>query len=105
MMMNHCEPSEAHAVATSGEGIILDVRGSDERAYGYIPGSLHIPLHELPARFNELPKDKVIVCQCASGGRSAQATGFLAQQGFRAQNLSGGIGFWNMNGLPVTRDA
>ena len=101
--MNQVQPQEAHAVAGSGHAVILDVRGHDERAYGFIPGSLHIPLHELPQRHQELPKDKVIVCQCASGGRSMSATRFLEQAGFRASNLVGGIGHWHMTGLPVVR--
>lgn len=102
-MMQQFGPEEAHNAVQSGQAIMLDVRGPDEWAMGHIPNATHIPLHELPQRFEELPKDKLIVCQCASGGRSASATQFLAQAGFNAANLNGGIGYWSMTGLPVVR--
>lgn len=42
----------------------------DERVKGCIPGSLHIPLDYLRARFEELPRDKEIIAYCHSGQRS-----------------------------------
>lgn len=102
-MIPTCQPQEAQTVAAAGDAIILDVREAMEWAMGHIDGATLIPLNELPQRFTELPKDKRIICQCASGGRSASATRFLVEAGYDAHNMAGGIMQWRMSGLPVVR--
>lgn len=76
--------------------VLLDVRTSAERSRRHIPGSVHMPLHELKGRIGELEKFKVkeIVCYCQSGSRSLSAANILKHQGFRVANLSGGISSW-----------
>ena len=74
---------------------ILDVREPNEYQICRIPGSVLIPLGELPRRYAELPKDKDIVAHCKMGGRSAKAQEFLQSVGFkRVKNLKGGILDW-----------
>ena len=74
---------------------ILDVREPNEYQICRIPGSVLIPLGELPRRYAELPQDKDIVAHCKMGGRSAKATEFLQSVGFkRVKNLRGGILDW-----------
>jgi sulfur-carrier protein adenylyltransferase/sulfurtransferase len=74
---------------------ILDVREPNEYQICRIPGSVLIPLGELPRRYAELPTDKDIVAHCKMGGRSAKATEFLQSVGFkRVKNLRGGILDW-----------
>ena len=79
--------------------MILDVREDDEWAAGRIPGSTHIPMHEVVARLDEV-EDRV-VCVCAVGGRSARVTAYLTSQGRDAVNLDGGIYAWAGEGRPV----
>jgi len=55
---------------------VLDTRRNDERAKSAIPGSQHIPLHELPARLDEVPPEDVWV-HCGSGYRAAIAASLL----------------------------
>ena len=74
--------------------VLLDVRRPDERAKGFIPGSIHIPLDQLRARLNELPRDKEVVVHCLSGQRSYFACRILAQHGFRVRNLTGSYRTW-----------
>jgi rhodanese-related sulfurtransferase len=74
--------------------LLLDVRRADERAKGFIPGSIHIPLDEVRARMNELPRDKEIVVHCLSGQRSYFACRILSQYGFRVRNLTGSYRTW-----------
>jgi sulfur-carrier protein adenylyltransferase/sulfurtransferase len=75
--------------------LVLDVREPNEYQICRIPGSVLIPLGELPRRYAELPTDKDIVTHCKMGGRSAKATEFLQSVGFkRVQNLRGGILDW-----------
>ena len=74
--------------------VVLDVRSSAERAAGFIPGSIHIPLDEIRARMNGLPRDREIVVSCLSGQRSYFACRILAQHGFRVRNLTGSYRTW-----------
>ena len=77
------------------ETILLDVREVAELAIASIPGALHIPMREIPARLGELDPNKIIICLCHMGGRSAQVTAFLNSRGHsRAVNLNGGITAW-----------
>jgi sulfur-carrier protein adenylyltransferase/sulfurtransferase len=71
------------------------VREPNEYQICRIPGSVLIPLGELPRRYAELPDDKDIVALCKMGGRSAKATDFLHSVGVkRVKNLRGGILDW-----------
>ncbi|MBI5385385.1 MAG: FAD-dependent oxidoreductase [Verrucomicrobia bacterium] len=74
--------------------LLVDVRTDEERQKGFIPGSTHIPLHQLRARLGELPKDKEIVVFCQSGQRSYFASRLLAQRGYRVRNLTGSFRTW-----------
>lgn len=78
-----------------GTTIYLDIRENEERENGgFIPGSIHIPLAELRARSNELPKDGEIIVYCQTGQRSYFASRILIQKGFEVRNLSGGYRTW-----------
>ncbi len=73
----------------------LDVRRDDEREKSTL-GGVHIPLHELEARHQELPRDKkTIVVYCHHGVRSLYAVQFLKYHGFDALSLRGGIDLWS----------
>jgi rhodanese-related sulfurtransferase len=62
--------------------LFLDVRTEKEVEYQTIPFSVHIPLHELVDRLDELPKDKCIVAFCSSIFRGAVAYTYLRANGF-----------------------
>ncbi|MGB3916109.1 rhodanese-like domain-containing protein [Thiothrix litoralis] len=87
----------------SGEKVrLIDVRSASEVAQGIIENSEFMPLHTLPLRMNDLPKDETIVFYCRSGARSAQACMFLSQNtGIEAVNLRGGIISWYQAGMKV----
>jgi sulfur-carrier protein adenylyltransferase/sulfurtransferase len=74
--------------------VVLDVREPQEYQINRIQGSVLIPLGELPQRYVELDPSEEIVAQCKSGARSARATEFLRQKGYRVRNLKGGILGW-----------
>jgi len=76
--------------------LLLDVRRDDERAKGFIPGSVHIPLDQLRSRMDELPRDREVVAYCQSGQRSYYAARILAQHGFRVRNLTGSYRTWRI---------
>ena len=75
---------------------LLDVREPWEIALASLPGSLDIPMHEIPERLKELDADSPIIVMCKSGGRSQRAADFLASRGYRkVSNLVGGIDAWS----------
>ncbi|MCX3061809.1 rhodanese-like domain-containing protein [Streptomyces beihaiensis] len=84
---------------------LLDVRENDEWQAGHAAAALHIPMSEFVARFGELteaaPQDGRVNVICRSGGRSAQVTMYLAQQGVDAVNVDGGMQAWEAAGRPV----
>ena len=60
--------------------IVVDVRRDDEWAQGRIDGALHVPLHELRDRVEEVP-DAAVWVHCASGYRAAIAASLLDAAG------------------------
>ena len=97
------EISVTQAAARRDAGaFILDVRQPDEWADYHVPGSTLIPLGELQARVNEVPRDKEIVVVCRSGNRSQTGRDILATAGFsRVTSLAGGLKEWKAAGLPT----
>jgi NADPH-dependent 2,4-dienoyl-CoA reductase/sulfur reductase-like enzyme/rhodanese-related sulfurtransferase len=76
------------------KSLLVDVRRLDERVKGFIPGSIHIPLHEIRSRIGELPRDREIVLYCQIGQRAYFASRILTQQGFRTSCLTGSYRTW-----------
>ena len=87
---------ELKAALDRGEPIVvLDVREPQEYQINRIPGSILIPLGDLPKRYVELDPSATIVSQCKSGMRSAKAQELLRSKGFNnVRNLTGGILGW-----------
>ena len=76
---------------------ILDVREPWENSLAKIEGAVLIPLGSLPHSLDKLDRNVEIVAHCHLGMRSADATGFLLQQGFsNVKNLVGGIDAWSV---------
>jgi rhodanese-related sulfurtransferase len=75
-----------------GDVVLVDVRTDQEVSRGVIPGARHIPLHLLPARFEEIDRACALVFYCQSGARSARASAFLSGKGWQeVHNLAGGM--------------
>ena len=75
---------------------LLDVRTESEYAEAHIPGSILMPLHELPSRVAEVPNGGTPIAIVAEHGhRSSSACSILAEHGYHHLfNLDGGIGRW-----------
>ena len=81
---------------------LIDVRSEAELARGKIPGARHIPLHMLPLKSDVLDRTRPTVFYCQTGGRSAQASAFIAAKGYdNVYNLQGGIMAWVRSGKPL----
>ena len=82
------------------EAILIDVREQDEWDLGHLQEAVFIPLSELKAGGSDesyatnlakkLPKDKIIYCHCASGGRVMPASAILHKMGYDVRPLKAG---------------
>ena len=71
--------------------LVLDVRRTPEHAEASLPGSLNVPLHELPARVGEVAAalagrgagDQQVWVHCAGGYRASVAASLLDAAGLR----------------------
>lgn len=101
----------ARAQALIAEGaLLLDVRDAPElERSGHVTGAHHIPRGmlefradaALPSYDSELTPDRVIVLQCASGGRAALAGKLLRDMGYGAVYNAGGFKDWADAGADV----
>ena len=78
-----------------GRFVVLDVREPWELNVCSLPGTISIPMRQVPARTAELPKDKELVVLCHHGIRSQQVALYLEHVGFdKLHNVVGGIAAW-----------
>jgi rhodanese-related sulfurtransferase len=83
---------------------LLDCREPFEWAQVRIPGSLHIPMNEIPSRLVELDPGTEWVVVCAHGNRSYAVAGYLLHNGLKASSLAGGVTDWWMRGGETESD-
>lgn len=73
------------------KAVLVDIRFTEETKAWKMGFGQQIPLNELPKRFNELPKDKIIVTACPHKDRSAIAMAYLRTKGYNARYLTDGL--------------
>lgn len=84
----------------SDDVVFVDLRTAHERAQKAIPAKhqLHIPIEELRARANEVPKDKEVVVFCILSTRGFEGQLILNQAGYdNVKFVQGGIQFWPLD--------
>jgi adenylyltransferase/sulfurtransferase len=77
---------------------LVDVRQPWENQLARLPGSLLIPLNELPQRAAEVPTEPAtpVVVYCHHGVRSLSAVAYLSRLGYQnVRSLAGGIDAWS----------
>jgi len=92
---------EAYEMYQNG-AFVLDVRTQEEWNEYHAPNTTLIPLDQLPARLNEVPRDRQIVVVCRSGNRSQEGREILLDAGFeQVTSMAGGLSEWRASGYPV----
>ena len=88
---------EFNSKLDSDDVVFVDLRTAHERAQKPIPAKnqLHIPIEELRARANEVPKDKEVVVFCILSTRGFEGQLILNNAGYdNVKFVQGGIQFW-----------
>jgi rhodanese-related sulfurtransferase len=105
----YTSPMTVKAWLDSGDQdfVLVDVRLPGAARTWQIPASLAIPVTQMGERFNELPKDKMIVLYCWDTWCSLATTAavVLADHGYRVKELFGGVAAWQVLHLPEERIA
>jgi rhodanese-related sulfurtransferase len=106
--MNFAPLPSVNVAEVPADGLVLDVRENDEWAAGHVEGSLHVPMSDFVARFGEVTEavadGRRAHVMCRVGGRSAQVTQYLVQQGVDAVNIDGGMLAWEGAGRPMVTE-
>ena len=76
--------------------VLLDVREPWEVQICALPGSLHVPMGEVPRRVAEIDAERPLVAICHHGARSMQVALYLEKNGYKnVHNLQGGVDAWS----------
>ena len=98
--------SDEAAEMFGGDGVaFIDVRRPDEYAEGHVKDAIFIPVDDVLARIEELPKDKKLLFICAQGVRSGLACEMAAAMGIGPENLyniEDGTPTWIEKGHPTS---
>jgi len=80
----------------------LDVRTPEEWQEYHIPGATLLPLDQLAANVDKLPRNQDLVIYCRSGNRSVEAARIMLDAGFdNIFSMDGGIKDWDSAGYDV----
>ena len=98
---------EAAEMYEADDTVVVDVRRPDEYQAGHVKGALHIPVDDVLARNEELPRDKKLLFVCAQGVRSGLAAemagaGAMGIDTENLFNIEEGTGAWIEKGKPAS---
>lgn len=84
---------------------LVDVRTAEEFNKEHLANAVNMDWNggDFENLAKGLDKSKPVMVYCLSGARSAEASAFLAKQGYNVYTLNGGIRSWESAGLPVTQ--
>ncbi|MFF5447388.1 rhodanese-like domain-containing protein [Streptomyces sp. NPDC012888] len=98
--------SDVHADLQAGDPgfVLVDTRSTEAWDQGHVPGALHLPTDEIPARAAELvPAGSIVVTYCWGPGcnGATRAAHAFATAGYQVKEMLGGFEYWSREGFPV----
>jgi rhodanese-related sulfurtransferase len=93
-------------IANDKNGVIIDLRTTDEMNKGYIKGAVQIDFlaKDAEQQIDKLDKNKTYYVYCAGGGLSADAAEYMEKKKFkRVYNFEKGFSEWEKKGFPVEK--
>jgi len=97
---------EATRIMNQDDGVVVDLRTTQEFADGHIVGAINIPSATFASRVSELDKykDSAIVLVCKMGQHSSGSSKVLKDEGFsNVCRLTGGMAEWTGANMPVVK--
>lgn len=90
-------PRELQAkMATRDKFLLVDVREPWETKIAQIPGSMLIPMKQVPEHMGVLEGAQEVIVYCHHGIRSLDVAAWLRQQGIEnCRSMAGGIDRWS----------
>ena len=98
--LQHISAEEAIARAAEG-ALLVDVREQWEWDRGHAPEAVLMPMSRFADYVDELPTDADVLVVCQAGSRSYTVASALADAGYRAVDVLGGMDAWRQAGGPV----
>lgn len=100
-----CTVQELKKDLETNKPVLLDVRDIKNRIHaGWIAGSSHIYVGQLPDHLNEIPLDRPVKVYCDAGYKGSIAASILARAGYSdVTNVLGGMQAWIHAGYPVEK--
>jgi rhodanese-related sulfurtransferase/DNA-binding transcriptional ArsR family regulator len=88
-----------------GSVTVVDVRPPEEYAAGHVPGAINLPLRNIGARLEGLPKRREVIAYCRGPYcvMAFEAVARLRRQGIKARRLEDGYPEWARAGFPIER--
>lgn len=94
-----------YLTALPSDVMIIDVRNEDELKSGKLNGSINIPTEEIKSKTAAIPKNKLVVTQCASGVRAEMAYHTLKELGYtRVKFLNAKVVFESGGGYRLVKE-
>src|SRR3990172_1409602 len=99
----HAVSREDVAGLVRASALLLDVRPRAEFESGHLRGAVNIPIEELSAKVDELPRDRKIITYCRGEYClfADEAAHLLRSHGFDVVRLEGGWPEWQSEGRPI----
>ncbi len=95
--------AEATRLVNHEHAVFIDVRSADDYAKGHIPQARSLPLEQIDARAQSLPKNKPLIVVCADGRTAGRAVTQLQAKGLaQAVALRDGMKAWSAANLPLS---
>jgi rhodanese-related sulfurtransferase len=96
--------SDVHAALETNTFTLVDTRSPAAWNQGHIPGAVHLPIAEIPARAHELiDAEKPVVTYCWGPGCNGATRAALrfAEAGYDVREMIGGVEYWIREGFPT----
>ena len=102
------DAADVHVALESGEPGFVLVDSRDDAAWkqGRIPGAVHLPTAQIPARLHELPAGVPVVTYCWGPGCNGATKAALAfaLAGVPVREMIGGMEYWVREGHGVENE-
>lgn len=99
-MVEELSPDDVEAQLEANDVQVVDIRSPAQFERGHVPGSINVPMNELPRRVDEVDWGDQIVCVCPIGKSSVQAAKLIesyegVEEDTVVASMAGGYREWD----------